>query len=137
MSGSNKTYKLPKIFLIIVLLFSCAVFTYRVYSHYYQMPIDYLIFLKTAKDFQETGKLYQRVENYPEQYGPSAAIYKFPPPFQLAFVPLAKLPQEINQLSLLKPLLIGMYLLSLLLLYRYIAGNYLAAGEQRFYFGAL
>jgi len=126
--------RLGKILLLIALLLSVTAFGYRVYSDYYQMPIDYLIFLKSARDFQETGKLYQRTENYEQKYGPSSAIYKFPPPFQLAFVPLAKLPREVNQLSFIKPLLIGMYLLSLFILYRHIREIMLLTGEQRFYF---
>jgi len=137
MNGQIKKCGPGNILLIISLLLSMGVFSYRIYSNYYQMPIDYLIFLKTARDFQDTGMLYKRVDDYTEKYGPSAAIYKFPPPFQLAFVPLAKLPREVNQLTYIKPLLIGMYILSLILLYRHLAANVLTSGKQRFYFGSL
>lgn len=101
------------------------------------MPIDYLIFLKSGRDFQETGLLYQRAENYKEKYSPSAAIYKFPPAFQLVFYPLAKLPREINQISFIKPLLIGMYGLSLFFLYRLVSRELSLSREESFYFASL
>lgn len=137
MSGEKAKYGVGRILLIIGLLFSLAVFGYRVYSNYYQMPIDFLIFLKSGRDFQESGKLYQRAENYTEKYSPSAAIYKFPPPFQLALVPLAKMPRSINQLVFIKPLLIGIYVLSIFLLYRLLATEFMLSGQQRFYFATL
>jgi len=136
MNVKKKSYDIGKFLLVAGLLFSITVFGYRVYSHYYQMPIDYLIFLKSGRDFQDSGKLYQRAENYTEKYGPSAAIYKFPPPFQLAFVPLAKLPREVNQLAFIKPLLIGMYMLSIWLIYRLAARELTLSDEQRFYFSS-
>lgn len=53
-------------------------------------PFDHAIFAHTGHDFWQTGTLYPRVaEPYPT-FMPGAAVFKFPPMYQLAIAPWVK-----------------------------------------------
>jgi hypothetical protein len=49
---------------------------------------DMSIFMGAGRKFIQSGKLYERSENYAEKYGPDTPVYKFPPAYQLTIVPL-------------------------------------------------
>jgi hypothetical protein len=74
-------------------------FASRNINSFYEVPIDFLTFVKAAENFTETGELYQRVDNYPDRYHPSAVIYKFPPPYQFNTYPFANIEKTTKAMS--------------------------------------
>lgn len=117
--------------LLCIALVSSATFVYRLQENFYETPLDFLIFLKAAKNYQLTGELYQRAENYQDKYHPSAAIFKFPPPFELALLPLTQVPRDIDLLLILKSLLTGMYFLSIVLVFLHLKKTLGLAPEKQ------
>jgi len=59
-----------------------------------QNTTDMDIFAGAGKSYLQTGKLYQRSENYQKTYAPGAGVYKFPPAYQLTIIPLLKLEMD-------------------------------------------
>jgi hypothetical protein len=104
--------------------------------NFYQTPIDFLIFLRAGETYKESGQLYERSDNYAEHYHPSAAIYKFPPAFELMITPLTHLPADMNAQVFMRLLLTAMYVLSLLLLFFYLQRHLKLKGLQTFYFAS-
>lgn len=125
------------ILLLLLSMASLAISAWRVSQNFYQTPIDFLIFLKAGKDFQEHGRLYQRAENIQEKYHPSAAIFKFPPAFQLALIPLLDVPKHVDLLLIMKLSFIGLYALSLGFLFVYLKNHFSLSQKAQLYFGCL
>lgn len=63
---------------------------FRVSGIWNTVPFDLQIFAKQAVTFWQSGQLYQRAENFYPAYLPGAAIYKFPPAYQLYIAPWLK-----------------------------------------------
>jgi hypothetical protein len=125
-------------FLILILLAasvaSIVTFSHRNQRTLYQTPIDFLIFLHAGESYKESGQLYLRSENYADAYHPSAAIYKFPPAFQLIIKPFLYLPEDGSSQVFMRLLFTGIYILSLCLLFFYIRHHFKLKGLQLFYF---
>jgi len=136
MAKANRSKKIISALLVILSLASIFSFAYRNHSSFYETPIDFLIFIHAGDNFKTTGQLYERADNYADKYHPSAAIYKFPPAFQLMLMPLLELPESINAQAFMRLLLTGMYVLSLALLFFYIRHHFKLRAEQTLYFGA-
>jgi hypothetical protein len=137
MSSSSSSHSFLRLTCVLLALVSLASFAYRNHKDFYQTPIDFLIFLRAGDNFQHSGHLYERADNYADKYHPTAAIYKFPPAFQLMLMPLNHLPANINLHVFTRLLLTGMYGVSLLMIFFYLKKNLSLKKETLFYFVAL
>ena len=137
MSESRRFTLIIGALLIVITLASLFTFALRNQRGFYQIPIDFLIFIRSNETFKATGQLYERAENYADKYHPSAAIYKFPPAFQLMIKPLLLLPANINAQLFMRSLLTGMYVLSLCLLFFYLKQHLQLKGEQTLVYACL
>jgi hypothetical protein len=137
MSSSSSSHNFLRLTCILLALVSLASFAYRNHKDFYQTPIDFLIFLHAGENFQHSGHLYERADNYADKYHPTAAIYKFPPAFQLMLMPLNHLPTNISLYVFTRLLLTGMYGVSLLILFFYMKKHLSLKKEALFYFSAL
>lgn len=137
MKSINWRMLLPVTGLITACLLSTGFFLYRNYDGFDSKPIDFIIFASAYKKFSGSNELYKRGGDYPTLYGPSAAIYKFPPPFLFSVAPAVHLPGYINGHFIVRMLLSICYLASLLLLFLYLKDFFLLEGDRLFYFGSL
>lgn len=126
---------LAKGLLLLLCVVSIVVFTWRNHKYFYQTPIDFLIFAQAGKNFEASGQLYQRSDDYEKSYHPSAAIFKFPPAYQLLVKPFRQIPAEYRHV-VMRLSFTAMYVLSLLLVYCYFVREIAPATTERFYFGA-
>lgn len=81
-------------------------------------PVDMRIFARQAETFWQTGQLYQRADNVVMAYLPNAAVYKFPPPFQLYIAPWMRHGMPPLFFEYCRWLLLVAYLLAVVLLVR-------------------
>jgi len=128
---SNKKNILITLFCVALSTLSIAHFIKKNYEGLDTKPIDFLIFAGTGKRFHETGQLYKRVEDYPDRYHPSAAIYKFPPPFQLAFSPWYADGKPKHFHVYARIMMVSMYVLTILLLFNYLRKSYRLDSSQQ------
>ncbi len=109
---------------IILMLTSVACLSWRVHNSFYDKPIDFLLFASAGKHFWSSGELYKRSENYTDSYHPSAAIYKFPPAFQLTIAPWYKNGTSVNLHIAIKWFMLTCYAATLLLLFYSLRRHY-------------
>lgn len=81
-------------------------------------PVDMRIFASQAETFWQTGQLYQRADNVVMTYLPNAAVYKFPPPFQLYIAPWMRHGMPPLFFEYCRWLLLAAYLLVVVMLVR-------------------
>jgi len=122
---------------IVLALASLASFAYRNHRDFYQTPIDFLVFVHANQHFHQSGQLYQRAADYADKYHPTAAIYKFPPAFELMIEPLLRLPPAWNTHVFTRLLLTGMYAVSVLILFFYLTKHLALKKEALLYFSSL
>ena len=105
---------------VISTLLSVASFAYRNQQSLYLTPIDFLVFLRAGQVYKENGQLYQRAGNYTDKYHPSASIFKFPPAFQLMFLPLNQFQGNVKLHIYTRLILTLFYITSIALLFTHL-----------------
>ena len=119
-----------KAFCILLVLVSVTCLSWRVHSGFYDKPVDFLLFAASGKHFHDSGELYKRSDNLADSYHPSAAIYKFPPAFQLTIAPWYQADKTFNLHTPVKLLMLACYIASLWLLFNSLRRRYtLVSGD--------
>jgi hypothetical protein len=129
--------QLAILLLSVGVLASLANFGWRTVNEYRKKPIDMLIFADAGKKFWVTGQLYKRVDDYPDRYHPSAAIFKFPPPFQLMLAPWFKSGIPDLFLKIVKYSMLVMFFISLFLWWKHLSVIFSLPAEHQKLFAAL
>lgn len=130
--ADNTTHHITRLLILVLCILSVAFFAWRNHRHFYQTPIDFLIFVHAGETFEATGELYQRSDDYKSSYHPSAAIFKFPPAYQFMVMPFTAIDAEYRHLCT-RLLFTLFYLLSFFLLYRYCSEDAKLDRTGRFY----
>jgi hypothetical protein len=88
--GIKSGLLLAATFLVLFLVFSVLFAMSRISDIWQSIPFDMQIFAEQAQQFWQTSELYRRVDNFYPAYLPGAAIYKFPPAYQLFIAPFVR-----------------------------------------------
>lgn len=80
-----------------LLLLCACYFAYQVLAIFQNdnLGYDLAIFMDAARNFVNSGTLYDRTEPLAQTYQAAAAVFKFPPPHQLPLLPLLKYDTQI------------------------------------------